>query len=207
MAHIIFDFDGTLADSLPVLVDEYTRWSGQSEPLSADDQARMRNMTAVQVLKELKIPLYKVPGLLVRGRDALRYRINEVDLFLGMDEVVKHASKDNSLYIMSSNSTMNIQAFLKRYKLSGYFADVKAGISVFGKAQHMRVFLKRRSIDRDDCYYIGDEIRDIEAAKRAKLRIISVTWGYNGEKILKKYRPDYLVTEPRQITEIVAGNL
>lgn len=204
MAHIIFDFDGTLADSLPILIDEYTRWSGNPKPLKPEEIAAMRNMTPAQVLKKLKLPIYKIPGLLVRGRDALRYRINEVDMFPGMDKVVRHLAGDgHKLYIMSSNSLVNIQAFLNRYKIADEFTDIKAGISVFGKAQQMKVFLKKHKVIKNKAYYIGDEIRDIEAAKRAKLPIISVTWGYNGAKIIAKHKPGFIAGKPADLLSII----
>jgi len=37
--------------------------------------------------------------------------------------------------------------------------------------------------------------------KKAKIKIMVVTWGFNSEKLLKKNKPDYLVNSPKEILE------
>jgi len=52
---------------------------------------------------------------------------------------------------------------------------------------------------------VGDEIRDITAARKAGMDIASVAWGYNTVESLKSHKPDYLIYEPSQLIEIVQG--
>jgi len=55
----------------------------------------------------------------------------------------------------------------------------------------------------EDVIYIGDEVRDIEAARAAGIKIASVTWGYNLESILTENKPDYIVTQPRDLLNLM----
>jgi phosphoglycolate phosphatase len=70
----------------------------------------------------------------------------------------------------------------------------------------MKKIIKLERLDKDACIYVGDETRDIEAAHRAKLPIVSVTWGFNSKKILVKYKPDFLANQPNDLLKILNKN-
>ena len=52
-------------------------------------------------------------------------------------------------------------------------------------------------------YYIGDEVRDIEAAKEAGINSVAVTWGFSDLAQLKKAKPFALITKPEQLLDII----
>ena len=62
----------------------------------------------------------------------------------------------------------------------------------------------KQALHPSNVLYVGDEVRDIEAAKKAGIRIAAVTWGYNSKKALEAYKPDYLVTKPEELLQICA---
>lgn len=201
MKYIIFDFDGTLADSMPVIVSIAEEMLGID--ITDKDIQRYRNMTAKQILKEARVPLYRVPALLVKGKAIMAGRVDSVPVFDGLEEVVKKLAEDHVMYVVSSNGIGIITAFLKRHKINKYFTRVYGNVGLFSKAQAIRKVTKREGFNVGDAIYIGDEVRDIEAARKIGMPIISVTWGYNGEQILKKYKPDHLVTKPTQIVGVI----
>ena len=47
--------------------------------------------------------------------------------------------------------------------------------------------------------YVGDETRDIEAAKRAGFISIGVPWGYDSLRLIQKSCPDFIAETPRQL--------
>ncbi|MFZ1324135.1 MAG: HAD hydrolase-like protein, partial [Candidatus Saccharimonadales bacterium] len=57
-------------------------------------------------------------------------------------------------------------------------------------------------LKRKDTVYIGDETRDIQAARMAFIRAVSVTWGFNTRRILEKQRPAYLIDTPEELLSI-----
>src|SRR3989344_2186704 len=174
---IIFDFDGTLADSLPLTMDIFYKWS-KRDPLPDKTVQMLRNKSVKEVLAYFKIPMWKVPGLMVKGRVDLGRRLAEVPLFADMDTVLKKLhSSDNQIFLMSSNSAVNVNKFLKSHKIDGYFTEVYCNTGIFGKAPVMKRIIQKYRLNPKNCYSIGDEIRDIDAAKKVGITSIAVTWG------------------------------
>jgi HAD superfamily hydrolase (TIGR01549 family) len=199
---VIFDFDGTIADSLWVVVSIYEEMFGVSVPPEQVEEARDHPLS--QVIKNLGIPLWKVPRLLTMGRRIMRARASEVQPFPGMKEVFEQLQQAGfSLQVMSSNSKATVQHFLEQYDLLQYFTHIQGSVGLFSKAMVLKKLMKQFGLTRDEILYVGDEGRDIDGAKKAHVPIISVGWGYNSPKLLQSMRPDYFVAEPAQILEAV----
>lgn len=203
MAHIIFDFDGTLVNSLDVSI-EIINEMNVTRHLTIDDYYELRNLPARRVLKELNIPLWRVPAIATEGKRLLKERTSKLLLFDGVQDIIRQLGKNNSLYVVSSNSPQIVTDILRRHGLEDMFNEVIGNVSLFGKALVLKRLIKKLQISDEDIYYVGDETRDIEAAKKAKIKMIAVTWGYNGIEALQKKQPNYIVEIPDQITEIVA---
>lgn len=204
MANVIFDFDGTIADSLSVAISIFEELMRDGKALLPDEIERLRAMSMVEVALELRITPWKVPFLLARGRKMMRQRMDTVEAFDGMPELIRQLHEDgHRLYIMSSNSVHNITPLLERYNLHKQFIKLYGSAGVFGKDNVLRRMLKRQKLNPAETYYVGDEVRDIEAAKKAGIPIISVEWGYNSAEILRKHKPDFFVTKPKEIARAI----
>lgn len=205
MQYVIFDFDGTLADSLPVAIAIARDMLGiEATPAEVE---QYRNMTVKQILKISKIPLWKLPPLLVKAKSIVAKNLDDITLFDGLEEVIKQlADQDYKMFVVSSNGPKTIQKFLRQHDIKPYFVRVYGNVGLFSKAQAIKKVMKREGFTVDDAIYIGDEVRDIEAAQKIGLRIISVTWGYNGKKILSTFKPDYLIDKPADISVIIKNS-
>jgi len=201
-ANIIFDLDGTLADSIPILLELVNELQIVDRTLTREDYDHAKNLSIQAILKELGIPFWRVPGLLIKGRAALTQHINKVPFFEGMDEVIQQLAAGHRLFVMSSNSLANVQKFLDLHDIRAPFEEIYGGVGVFGKTKMLRKIAKQHALDMATTYYVGDEIRDVEAAKKAGVQSVAVTWGFNGEKILKTHQPAYLVHTPKELQEI-----
>jgi phosphoglycolate phosphatase-like HAD superfamily hydrolase len=112
--------------------------------------------------------------------------------------------RGNRIGILTSNSEANVTAFLRRHDLP-YFKFIRTSSKLFGKAREMKKILKQEKLMPSGVLYIGDETRDIEAAKESGLRMAAVTWGYNSPEALAAMRPDHLITSPEEILRIGAA--
>jgi phosphoglycolate phosphatase len=203
MATVIFDFDGTIADSFPVIVDVFQQLT-HSTPLPPAEIQRLRLLPLHDLGRELHIAKWRIPLLLWRGRRLMKQRISEVEVFDGIPQVIAALHHHNhQLFVVSSNDTKAIEAFLKRHKLDNYFTQINGSVGLFAKAKSLQKMLNQNHINREDCYYIGDEVRDIEAALRLGIKQIAVTWGYNDATILKAYYPTALVNTPAQLLNAI----
>ena len=74
---------------------------------------------------------------------------------------------------------------------------------MFGKHRSLKRLLKTYHMKPAETIYIGDEVRDIEACRKAKVQIIAVTWGFNSKRILERAKPDFIADKPEDIVKIV----
>ncbi len=206
MKHVIFDFDGTIADTMPHVLEIAEEVTGRI--IDRTEVERLRNMSITAILKEYKIPLYRIPKYLLQGKKLLAKRGTKIEP-VGDLQAVLHELKNSGydLQIVSSNSAPIIVKFLRRHKIEKYFSSVHGNVGLFSKAQALKKIIKKQEYSIKDCVYIGDELRDIEAARKIKMLVIAVTWGFNGEKLLKSTRPDALADQAKELPALVAGLL
>lgn len=204
MANVIFDFDGTLADTLHIAIDVFRRITPEDDVEDDKKIEELRGLPALEVIKHLGIPWWRVPRLLILGRKEMTAHIGEAGTFPGMVEVLRklHDAK-HRLFILSSNSTRNIEIFLRKHKLKPYFDNYWGDQGIFTKSSAIKKILRKEKLDPADCYYIGDEVRDIDAARKAGIRHISVTWGYNNRKALESAKADVLVDQPADLLKMI----
>ena len=201
---LIFDFDGTLADSLSLVlgIANEILQEMKHRPITDEDVEKMRKMTIPQGFKYLGIPVYKLPQLVVKSRQKMKENINQLLPIAGVVPVLEKLKASGvQMGIVTSNSTENVRYFLKRHKIDGLFSFVDAGSNPFSKSRRIKSTIAKNGLSPDQCYYIGDEIRDIEAAKSLGVEVIAVGWGINHPTSLKQHNPDYFVTKPEQLLE------
>jgi len=202
--NFIFDFDGTIADSLHVVIDVANDIGGRIglhvDPDQVDDY---RKMSSLQVVRHFKLPVWRLPKLMKQGMREFEQRIPSIDTFPGLPEALAALQqRGDKLFMLTSNSDENVREFLRLRKLDGYFTGIYTDSSLFGKASHLKRIVREQGLVKHDTVYVGDETRDIQAARRATLKVVSVAWGFNHESILKKYRPTYLIHKPAELLKL-----
>lgn len=199
---LIFDFDGTIADSLPAVVQVFETLTRRQQRFTVPEIEVLRHLSLVELAVELHIPRWKIPLLMFRGRRLIRDHLQNIKLHKGMAAAIQklHAHGEH-LYIVSSNSTENVEAYLQRHQLEKYFTGVYGGASLLGKAPRLYKLITDEQLNTAGSWYIGDETRDIIAAHKVGLRAMSVTWGYNSAEALAARLPDALADTPKQLIE------
>lgn len=199
MAAVIFDFDGTIANSFDFITD-FLVAEAKLETISPEQRAGLKHMSMLAMARTLGHSYWKLPGLFYRGRRTMAVSINHVEPFTGMPEVIrKLKAEGHELFIVSSNTVRNVHDFLHKHDLHTNFLEIYGGVGLFGKAPALRRLLREQNFEAKDCFYIGDELRDVEAAKSVKIRSLAVTWGFARIKDLQALKPTRLVDEPAHI--------
>lgn len=201
---VIFDFDGTIADSLPAVIQVFEALTGQPERYSARQIEAFRDLSVPELVRALKVPRWKVPLLLMRGRKLIRSHLHGIPLHAGISEVIKKLYEDNvPMYVLSSNSTENVHSYLRRQGLQQYFGGAYGGASLLGKAPRLLKLIDNENLDISRSWYVGDEIRDVSAARAVGLQVASVAWGYNTRAVLATKRPDAIVDTPAELLRLL----
>lgn len=205
MAAIIFDFDGTIADSFDYCVNFIAKQAG-TVPLNADQKASLHGLSLFKIARRLRVPWRRLPTLLHKGRKHMAPVVQHVEPFPGMAEVIRqlHAGK-HDLFILSTNTERNIRKFLLRHKLDSYFKEVYGGAGMFGKAPALRRLLREQHIETRKAVYVSDELRDLVASRSIGLRNIAVTWGFARADDLKAHEPAGMAHSPEDIVDILDG--
>jgi len=199
---IIFDFDGTIANTLTLLFKIYNDLASNfnAKPVKKSDTEKARGLSFKELMKTHGVSYAKLPFLLIKIKEKLRHEIKNVQIVDGLTPVLKKLKDHNfDLGILTSNSQANVNFFIKDKKINDLFSFVYTGKNIFGKEKVIKRLLKVKQLDYDQVVYIGDEVRDIEAAKKVGIPIVSVTWGLNNKQILEKYSPNQIVDSPSQL--------
>ncbi|NLW92614.1 MAG: HAD-IA family hydrolase [Syntrophomonadaceae bacterium] len=199
--YVVFDFDGTLVDSLDIIIKGYNQMAAKyrSRQITSEDLLILKGMTIPERCKFLNFKLYMFP---LAALDIYRfYRQSLTDLHFnpGMKQLLidLHA-QGYKLGIISTNSEYNIREFMSRNGID-FIDDMHCSNNIFGKDKDIKKFLRVNKLQKSEMIYVGDEVRDIVACKKNGVKVIWVSWGYDDIENVKKENPDYVVHSPDEI--------
>jgi phosphoglycolate phosphatase len=205
---IIFDFDGTIADTVDALVSIANGLAQKFGyiPITQEELALLRNLNSREIIKYSGISILKIPFLVKKVKSELKSKIKELKPISGIKETLVVLNNNGyRLGIITSNSQENVTDFLRVNDLDNLFDFVYSGVTIFGKTTIINNVLKQKQIKPQEVIYVGDETRDIEASKKANIKVIAVTWGFNSQEVLAKQNPDFLIQEPYELLEVIKG--
>lgn len=200
---VIFDFDGTLADSAPwfrqVLNDLADRH--RFRKVSDQEIEMLREKSNREIMQYLGIRFWQLPLIArdMRKRSAAASR--EIRLFNGIPELLESFRKDGlQIAIVSSNGEDAVRRVLSTS--SALVDHYVCGVSLFGKAAKFRALQKKLKLRPDQVLAVGDEGRDVEAAHRAGFASAAVTWGYATEAALRRCSPNFLANSVTELSSL-----
>ncbi len=177
---VVFDFDGTLADTFPVFLDVFDEVIDRfalRRP-DAQDVARLRGQTSAEILRWLGVPPLRLPAIMRHARARMAERAHELTLFPGMEAIVHEvAERGFRVAVVSSNAERTVRLVL-RESLCARVHTFRCGVGVFGKAARLRGLMRRARVSAPATVLVGDEERDVAAARAVGARAVAVTWGY-----------------------------
>ncbi|AOJ79121.1 HAD hydrolase-like protein [Burkholderia ubonensis] len=186
---IAFDFDGTLADSFDCFLAALSQASRLHGFRDATPELRpaLRGLSARDIIRALEVPPWKVPRVTLDMRRLMQQRIADVTLFPGVAETFDAlAARGVRIAIATSNSEAVVRDRLGAHACRhvGHFA---CGIPLFGKSRRLRALARDAGLHAADVLYVGDEIRDADAARRARIAFQGVAWGYTTPHALQPH--------------------
>ncbi|MGB5768386.1 MAG: HAD-IA family hydrolase [Crocosphaera sp.] len=203
---IVFDFDGTLADTYDAFVEIANSLSEEFGYKSVDrkEQEQLKHLSARDLIKQSEISPLKIPFVLKRVKSELTHKIKELQPINEIPTCLKKLKNQGYvLGIITSNTENNVLAFLKNNTLEQFFDFIYAGTTLFGKHKIINKLLKEHKLLPNEVIYIGDETRDINSAKKSRVKSIAVTWGFNSAEVLAKHNPDFLANYPHELITIL----
>lgn len=198
---VIFDFDGTLSDSghwfLSMVDDLAARF--RFNTVHPDEIEGLRRRTTREVIDHLGISRWKLPLIARHLRAEFGRNTHQIQLFDGVRPMLKALhSAGMRLVICSSNSEANVRAILgpEESRLVERFV---CGAGLFGKVRKFRRVVRDSKVPAGGILAIGDESRDIDAAREVGVAAGAVLWGYANPDLLVAMEPDHAFATPDDI--------
>lgn len=199
--NIIFDFDGTLANTLPALINLANKHASKYGFKPITNSQRFRELGVKQIIfKELKIPKWRLPILLYQGKKILTKEMTKASLFPYIKTTLQELRKHHTVGIISSNTKPVIKKVLQDHQVEVDFIHAKA--SLLQKERTLARILIQRKLSRKNTVYIADEVRDVIACKRISLPMVGVSWGYNTPQALKKSGCTKIIKNPKELLSL-----
>ncbi len=202
---ILFDFDGTLAETMMLIYRVFNQLSGfyGYRALPEDEINIARHLTIHEFIDHVKIPLWKVPIIAIHARHLMHSDIHKIHPPGGLVEVLTkiHNSGLYHMDILTSNRRKNVNSFLSEHAMP-WFEDIHTSRNILCKKRRVKKYVRHRKIDPQTLYYVGDTSVDVESARLAGTRSVAVTWGLNTEQALANANPDYLVRQPDELLDV-----
>jgi phosphoglycolate phosphatase len=198
---IIFDFDGTLSDSghwfLSIVDDLAERFRFRS--VHPDEVEGLRKRSTREVIDHLGISRWKLPFIARHLRARFGANTHQIQLFEGIRPMLKTLHEAGlRLVICSSNSEANVRAILGPEECS-LVESFHCGSGLFGKVRKFRGVIRSSKLPPREILAIGDESRDIDAAREVGIGAGAVLWGYANPDLLVAMKPDLAFETPEQI--------
>jgi HAD superfamily hydrolase (TIGR01509 family) len=200
----LFDIDGTLLDSAQDIC-------GAIQQVLA---ARDRNGVSFEYLKSY-IGLHLVavfsdvfPDITAEQMDPLidEYRCNyharkhqSTRVYPGVQEAL--AALGGRKSTATTKGTPTTRAVLTQFGLIDYFEHVQGtdGIPCKPAPDVILAALAGLRADPADCLMVGDSPADMEAGRRAGVKTCAVRYGYGKPEDLARWKPDYWVSDLREL--------
>lgn len=206
---VIFDFDGTLANSISLAIRLYNEHADhfKVQKVSEDELPELRKMVSrvgyAKTMKSKGVFLPRLPGMVITIAREMRHHMSEVKPYEGIVETLQELKAQGyRLGVLTSNQEYIVREFLEthQYPLFDFIVSEK---TLFGKEKALKKIMKKFALDTRGVVYVGDEPRDVSACRKADIAVIGVSWGLAGVDGLAKTPPDILVHKPSDLIEAV----
>ncbi len=206
---VIFDFDGTLADSadwfLSIADDLADRF--KFKHVTDAEVEALRGQNTREVIRYLGISRWKLPAMARYVHALLGEQVDRISLFEGVGSLVEQLTEAGvRVALVTSNADANARAILGP-DVARRIEFFECGASLFGKARLFKRVIKRAGVDAREAISIGDETRDLIAARKAGIDSAAVLWGYANREALAALEPKILFETPDDVLHYLVGTV
>lgn len=194
---ILFDFDGTLADSAAVVNSVMEQLIEKYHFIKVTPK-ELKHKKTNSLWKKFQM-LFFMARIQKEFKHRYGQNVEKIELYDGIMDVLSTLQKSPlKTDILSSNSAENIQSFFETKQIL-FDGEIVASKGLFGKHKTIQDFLKRHGYSAKDVLYIGDELRDIKACNKAGIDVMFVRWGLDSKEDISHLNVVYTANTPTDI--------
>jgi phosphoglycolate phosphatase len=201
---ILFDFDGTLANSFDLLIEIYNQRAGFLFAKKIDESGfdLLREYKVNEFLKYHNLHFWNIPFLIQYIRSNFEKRCLEIDFYEQIKQLIRFLSTQSELKlgILSSNTQSLLDTFLKNEEVENDFYFV-IGTNLMSKRKYLEDIFVNYNISKDEVIYVSDEKRDVDLCHELGIEVVAVTWGLNTFEFLVDTKPTYIARSVDELLE------
>lgn len=204
---VIFDFDGTLADTLGLVGRVYNEQAPKlgTKLFRIEQLPELRRMGYTKAMKYLGVRWSQLPKLVMVVSREMKQHMGEVQPYPGVVKVLKALQEQGiARGVLTSNNAELVAEFFAAHDFPP-FDFVVSERTIFGKEKALKRIMRRQGLSREQVVYVGDEPRDVTASRKAGIRVIGVTWGLGGREGFETTPPDIQVDTAAALLKALKG--
>ena len=202
---IAFDFDGVLVDSLRhniKITNTACGKFGSVKDVTVEDLQKIDRMAFDDVAELIGVPKENFKPCLDLINQQLVATYDALLPFPGIEDSLRILSKSSILtIIVTHNTEFAVNAFLKKYNMSDFFAQVMGAETKGEKAAKLAIAAKEFHIATKEMIMVGDSAGDMTSAVEAGALPIGVTWGFQKPEKLISAGAVRILNTPHEIAE------
>ncbi|MCY9024088.1 HAD-IA family hydrolase [Priestia megaterium] len=203
---ILFNFNGTIVNTKNLAIDIFNEIAEKQgyKKINEEEVPHLSTLSIRDRCKTLNVPIYKMPLVGIAIKRRYQTYIPNLKPVLGISEVLKELKKqDCKLGFLTSNNKNETNEFLINNSID-IFEYNHYSFNPFSKSRDISSFLKNNRLKKDEVIYVGDELRDIKAAKKNGLFCVAVSWGYDSLELLNTGDADFIANQPKDILRLLS---
>lgn len=157
------------------------------------------------MVEQLDIASWEVPLVTRFVRARMDARVDAVKLFPGVHEAIEDlAARGVGIAIVSGDGEASVRRVLG-HRLASLVHDYRCDVSMFGKRPRLRQVLAAGGVEPSRALVIGDELRDLRAARAEGLAFGGVAWGCAPADALRAAAPEHMFERVEEIPPALLG--
>ncbi len=216
---VIFDWDGTLADTRKAVVQSFQTVLTEagcrvSEEFIARRMGIGTKKTIIEAFRECHMRL-DVSTLEKLADEKVRIQAGLADivsLFDGAAELLEALQDKTKIALATMSSRKVVDKLLPAKRITAYFDVVVSADEVAYPKPDPEVFLiaaKKLGVTPEDCVVVEDSVFGVRAAKAANMKCVAVPSGAYSKEELEQEQPDLMIDsllEKERILKFVFGS-
>lgn len=203
MALVMFDYDGTITDSLELCASafiEACRENGFNAIKNKDDFLKLLEENIYENMEKMGLDIPEIDQIMDTYKGIQGQRLSTVKFIPGIAEVIRKMAVKHKVFVITSNIAQTVREVLKEREIEGVE-------DVFGlendKSKIKKIKLALDAYPELEPFYIGDTTGDIIEGREAGVKTVGVTWGFHSRDKMLGESPDYLVDAPDDLCVII----
>lgn len=203
MGLLIFDFDGTIADTKALYYNAIYK-NVKRFGYSYKDIDRVIDLGANlrKTLRKLGLNMFITAYMKRKVMKDVVKELNTVEKCRDVDSI-KEIEGEKILVTNSLKSA--VLPLLRHFKLKNEFKEIYGFEDFVDKGKFIKDYMSKKGLNSEECYYIGDRAADVRVARKAGCNsvIIAGKCAWDSKKEIIEEEPDFIIHSIKDLKKII----